>query len=304
MRVHFSNIKIVVFQLSLSLLIGLTGCNLLSGNDGSKDKTKSRKVAQVGESVLYEDELQGLTIPGMNPKDSVGLIKNYIDSWVKRELVLNEAREQSQVDQAEIKKKVQQFEYDLLRYSLEKQYVIEKLDTTVKKEEIETYLKSHQELLKLKENIIQGVFLKIPLASIQRDSLASIKINRLLLDKGAKRIQSLRDFCVKSAEFYHLKDSTWISLETLIASTPFMEMGNKVNLLNLSKIQPVSRQDGQYVYYLKTRDFKLVNQEAPFEFAKSRVVELILQKRKVQLIKKLEEDLLKKAQKSKKIKIY
>jgi len=304
MRVFFSNIQIVVFQLGLSLLMVLSGCNLLSGNDESNDKSKSRKVAQVGKSVLYEDELQGLTIPGMNAKDSSELVKNYIDSWVKRELVLNEAREQSQVDQAEIKRKVQQFEYDLLRYSLEKQYVIEKLDTLVKNEEIEAYLKSRQEFLKLKENIVQGVFIKIPLASLQSDSLANTKINRMLLNTGAKRFQTLRDYCVKSAEFYHLKDSTWVSLEALIGNTPLMEVANKANLLNLSKIQPVSRQDEQYVYYLKVRDFKLVNQEAPYEFAKARVVELILQNRKVQLIKKLEEDLLKKAQKSKKIKIY
>jgi hypothetical protein len=52
------------------------------------------------------------------------------------------------------------------------------------------------------------------------------------------------------------------------------------------------------------RDFKLVNQETPYEFAKPHIVEVILQNRKVQLIQELEEDILKKAQKSKKIKIY
>ncbi|OJJ18266.1 hypothetical protein BKI52_25935 [marine bacterium AO1-C] len=304
MRAYFSKTKMVAFLMGLSLVIGLSGCNLLGGNEDSASKSDARKVAQVGNSILYADELQGVTIPGMNPKDSIGLVKNYIDSWVKRELVLNEARGQSQVDQADIKKKVQQFEYDLLRYSLEKQYVTEKLDTTVKKEEVDAYLKSHQGFLKLKENIIQGVFIKIPLATIQRDSLANTKIVRMLMNNGANRKKTLRDYCVKSAEFCHLEDSTWVALDALISNSPFMEMANKTNLLNVSKIQPMSRRDEQYAYYLKLRDFKLADQEAPYEFAKSRIIELILQNRKVQLIKKLEEDLLKKAQKSKKIKIY
>ena len=304
MKPYFSNTKIVAFLLALSLIMGLPGCNLLSNNEQATDKKDSKRVAQVGNSVLYANALQGLTIPGMNPKDSLSLVKRYIDSWVKRELVLNEAREQSQVDQAEIKKKVQQFEYDLLRYSLEQKYVTEKLDTLVKKAEIDAYLKGHQEFLKLKENIVQGVFMKIPLASIQRDSLANIKISRMLLNTGANRKKTLRDYCVKSAEFYHLEDSTWVSLDALISNTPFAEMANKANLMTLSKVQPMSRRDKQYIYYLKLRDFKLADQEAPYDFAKSRVIALILQNRKVQLIKKLEEDLLKKAQKSKKIKIY
>lgn len=308
MLAYFSNnnLRLWIFQFGyLSLIFGLTSCNLLgSGEEKNSERTNDRKVAQVGSSVLYSDELQGVTVPGMNPKDSIKLVKTYIDSWVKRELVLNEAREQSKVDKAEIKRKVQQYEYDLLRYSLEKQHITKNLDTLVKQAEIEAYIKSHQDLLKLKENIIQGVFLKIPLESIQRDSLAGLKINRMLLNTGANRKKTLRDYCVKSAEFCHLEDSTWISLGSLIGNTPFMEMTDKISLLNQSKLQPVSRKDQQYVYYLKVRNFKLIDQEAPYEFSKSKVAELILQYRKVKLIKKLEEDLLKEAQKSKKIKIY
>lgn len=301
-----TKIKTMRILILLVFSAGLPACNLLSnGEDQSKKKTsESQKIAQVGKSILYAEELQGVVYPGALAKDSIKLVKAYIDSWVKRELVLNEARKQSQVNKADIKQKVQQFEYDLLRYALEKKHVTKNLDTIVKKSEIDAYYQNHKEALNLKQNIIQGIFLKIPLSSIQRDSTAHLKISRMLLKTGEKNKKALRDYCVKSAEFYHIEDSVWTNFEALINSTPFAEIKDKTLLFNQSKYQPSRRQNEQYVYYLKVRDFKLVNQEAPYTYIKPRIIELILQKRKVRLIKKLEEDLLKKAQKSKQIKIY
>lgn len=301
-----TKIKITRVLVLLIFAAGLSACNLLSNReDQSKKKvSESQKIAQVGNSVLYAEELQGVVYPGALVKDSVKLVKAYIDSWVKRELVLNEARKQSQVNKADIKQKVQQFEYDLLRYALEKKYVTKKLDTLIKKSEIDAYYQAHKEVLNLKQNIIQGIFLKIPLSSIQRDSTAHLKISRMLLKTGEKDKKALRDYCVKSAEFYHIEDSVWTNFEALVNSTPFAEIKDKTLLFNQSKYQPSRRQNEQYVYYLKVRDFKLVAQEAPYTYIKPRIIELILQKRKVRLIKKLEEDLLKKAQKSKQIKIY
>lgn len=294
----------VLFTIGCLMLGFLSGCNSQEKGEIPGDKSKSKKIVQVGESILYADELQGLTYHGMNAKDSSKLVKAYIDSWINRELVLSEARQQNQLDKAEIKRKVQQYEYDLLRYALEQQHVNGNLDTLVKKEEIDAYFKNNKASLKLTQNIVKCFFMKIPLESIRRDSLATIKINQMLLSQSKNQARTLRDYCVKSAEFYHLNDSTWVGFETLISNSPFMEIKDKTTLLNQSKLQPVSRQDQQYVYYLKVGDFKLIDQEAPYDFLQPKVVALILQQRKVKLIQKLENDLLRKAKKSKKIKIY
>lgn len=300
------NTKRIKVCLFLLVSFGLSSCNLWQKGDSKagKSSANSKKIAQVGSATLYADELQGVAHPGMMPKDSVMRVKEYINAWVKREVMLDEARNQKKVDKNEIKQKVQQFEYDLLRSSLEKQHVVANLDTLIKEAEINAFYQKNKEAFVLKENIIRGVLLKIPLEGIQRDSSSNLKISQLLTNTGANRKKALRDYCVKSAEFYHIEDSTWVGFEMLINNTPFSGVNDKPTLLNQSKFQVSRRQDKKYVYYLKVRDFKLVNQETPYEFAKSHIIELILQKRKVKLIKKLEEDLLKKAQKSKKIKIY
>jgi hypothetical protein len=289
----------------LIVSMGLSACSLWQGDSADSSKSsKSRKIAQVGSSILYADDLQGVVHPGMLSKDSTKLVKQFVDAWIKREVVLEEARNQKKLDQNEIKQKVKQFEDNLLRYALEEQHVATKLDTVVKDSDVKAYYESNKSNFTLKQNIIQGILIKIPIASTGRDSSSSLKVGQLLMSTSANRKKALRDFCVKSAEYYHIEDSTWVGFDDLINNTPFNGVNDKTALLNQSKFQYSRKQDQKYVYYLKVRDFKLVNQETPYEFAKPHIVEVILQNRKVQLIQELEEDILKKAQKSKKIKIY
>ncbi|WP_045113311.1 hypothetical protein [Microscilla marina] len=284
----------------------LSACSLWQGDSGAgSGKTgKSKKIAQVGASILYADDLQGVIHPGMLAKDSARLAREYIDAWVKREVVLEEARNQKKIDKDEIKQKVKKFKDNLLRYVLEERHVNNNLDTLVKDSEVKAYYEANKGNFVLKQHIIKGILIKIPLASTGRDSSSSLKVGKLLMSTNANRKKTLRDFCVKSAEFYHIEDSTWVGFDDLINNTPFNGVNDKAALLKQSKFQYSRKQDKKYVYYLKVRDFKLVNQETPYEFAKPHIVELILQKRKVELIQKMEEDILKKARKSKKIKIY
>ncbi|MGA2824025.1 MAG: hypothetical protein ABSE72_10930, partial [Bacteroidales bacterium] len=67
------------------LLIIITGCSSFF-----KKKT-DHAVARVYNDYLYESDLKNVIPKGTLAKDSIGLAKSYIDTWIHQRLVIHQA---------------------------------------------------------------------------------------------------------------------------------------------------------------------------------------------------------------------
>ena len=50
-------------------------------------------VAKAYDQVLYKDDLKGIIPAGSSAKDSVNIIKDYIDTWLRKQAVIQKAEE-------------------------------------------------------------------------------------------------------------------------------------------------------------------------------------------------------------------
>ena len=257
-----------------------------------------RPVARVYENYLYEQDLEGIVDGNATPEDSANLVGRYIDTWIKKQLLLAEAASQMEIDEAELERKILDYRYALIVYEFEKNYVNQEVDTEVDEDEIEEYYRKHQENFELKQNIIKGVYAKVPQEAPRVGRLR--KLFQGELDAEAR--EEIRSYCLSFASAYSLDDSTWYNFEGVIANTPLVSIPNKVQFLQKNEF--IETSDDIYVYFVKVQDYKISDQISPLEFVKDDIVKIVTNQRKVALTKQLEEDVYRDAKKNNEFEVY
>ena len=257
-----------------------------------------RPVARVYENYLYEQDLEGIVDEQATPEDSASLVGRYVDTWVKKQLLLAEAASQMDIDEAELERKILDYRYALIVYEFEKNYVNQEIDTDVDEDEIEAYYQEHQQNFELKQNIIKGVYAKVPQEAPRVGRLR--KLFQGELDDDAR--EEIRSYCLSFASAYSLDDSTWYNFEEIIANTPLVSIPNKVQFLQKNEF--IETSDDIYVYFVKVQDYKISDQISPLEFVKDDIVKIVTNQRKVALTQQLEEDIYRDAKKNHEFEVY
>ena len=267
-------------------------------NQEASEGVIRRPVARVYENYLYEQDLEGIVDENATPEDSASLVSRYVDTWVKKQLLLAEAASQMEIDEAELERKILDYRYALIVYEFEKNYVNQEIDTEVDEDEIEEYYKGHQENFELKQNIIKGVYAKVPQEAPRVGRLR--KLFQGELDDKAR--EEIRSYCLSFASAYSLDDSTWYNFEEIIANTPLVSIPNKVQFLQKNEF--IETSDDIYVYFVKVQDYKISDQISPLEFVKDDIVKIITNQRKVALTQELEEEIYRDAKKNNEFEVY
>ena len=120
---------------------------------------------------------------------------------------------------------------------------------------------------------------------------ALIQIDKKVLDSISIQFKS-----------YSLNDSIWIRVNQVIDKIPAITAENKNELLKKSNF--VQLKDSLGVYLMQINDVLLRNDTAPLEYVKPTIDQIVINKRKLELIRKLEKDITKDAIKNKQFEIY
>lgn len=288
-------LRINSILLSFTLLL-LTGCDLFKFKT-SEEEENNPVVATVDGNSLRHADLVFVTKETQNPADSSNLAKRYVQSWIKKQLMIKAASKNITISQAELDKKLLDYKYALIVYQFEKDYIEKNLNREVGQEEIASYYEKNQENFTLKEIIVRTNFIKMEKSLSQNN-----QAERLLKSSNEKDRQPLRDLAIKSATNYFLEDSTWIKFEDIIINTPLTETTNVVQLLQKKDFIKVA--DDTYNYYFKILEFKLQDQVPPVDFVKDEISKIIINKRKVSLAEELQNEIYNRAQENNEFKIY
>ncbi len=270
----------------------LNACSFLSEN---QDDIGMKAVARVHNVYLYQKDLKNILEGYPNRKDSAEIIQRYIDSWIKKQLLVHEAEKNMETDIAEIERRVQEYKDQLLIYAYQKQFIEKNLDTLVTPAQIEAYYQANQRNFELKQNIVKGYYLKIPVSAPKLNEM------RMWLRSNSNDAQdAIKDY--PYAEIKLLSDTTWIDFEEMIANTPFFNSPNRNQLLNQNKILEIA--DNDFVYLIKILDYKIAEQISPLDYVKEHIKDIILNKRKIELQNQYENQILSKAEKEKSVEIF
>jgi len=265
---------------------------------GKKGSDESRKpVARVNQSFLYLDELKGIVPKDATAADSAARISSYVTSWIRKKLLLNEAAKNIDINEAEVERRVEEYRYSLIGYEFQNFYIKKNLNDSVSSTEITAYYKTHLDNFVLKQNIVQGTYIKVPKTAprIQR-------IKPLVFSNKPKEMEELKSYCLSFSAEYQLPDSSWIELDKLVANSPMATIPDKIQFLRNYRYYETNDQD--FLYFLKVDAFKIVDNVSPVEFVESEIKNIILNKRKVELAKKLEDEVYENGVKRKEFEVF
>jgi len=282
-------VRIKVFL--IGLLVMVNSCDFIKKSDGNNP------VARVNENYLYEDDINDLVSEDTSKQDSILLIQNFINRWATQQLFVDGAKlNLSEEKQAAFDKLVVQYKNDLYSKAYIEALVKRSIDIAVSIDEAEAYYTNNKEVFKLNEELIKFRYIHldeniINYANIRKQFRRYNKIDKKILDSISIQFKS-----------YSFNDSIWIKLTQVIKKIPAVNSENKNQLLKKSNF--VQLKDSLGVYLMQINDVLVRNDTAPLEYVKPTIDQIVINKRKLELIKELEKDITKDAIKNKQFEIY
>ena len=263
------------FRPLLLALILLTSCS------GFFKKKTERTLARAYDDYLFESDLKGVVPPGITAKDSIMIVKSYVDNWVHQRLILHQAEKNLQSSDLDFSKQLENYKNSLIIFEYENLLVHQKLDTVITDDEINTYYNSNQNTFLLRDNIVRTQYAKLPLKS-----KFIPQARMLLLSEKPDDRNKLADLCEQQSFDFFNDDQKWIFFSEFMSDVP-LRPADQEDFLKKNKQVEVS--DNAFTFLISFRDYRLKGSNSPLELEKQKIHDIILNKRKMELLGKMHE---------------
>jgi hypothetical protein len=285
-------VKKIFFFLVIALIVS---CDLISLK--TEKFTEDRPIATVYNKNLYKKDIEELLPKGITKKDSLVVVKGLINSWAKQQLLLAKAEENiSGVNSEEIESLVNDYKKSLYINGYKERLIKQQLDTIVNEQEIDLYYQKNKENFKLNEELLQFDYIHFGKDFLDKEE--TIKNFKSTKEEDREDLERhLLNF-----KSYRLQDSTWVPFSSLQKKVPPFQVETKQNLLKISKY--IQKEDSLGVYLVAVKNKLLKNATAPLTFVSPRIKQIILHKRKLELIREIEKTLINDAIQNKNFKEY
>ena len=272
-------------------LIFLISCDLFDVQE--KQRTNNEILAIVNTEKFFKKDLTILLPQNINKIDSQLLVKSYIQDWAIKKLLLEKAENNSSLETVnQIDDLVKDYKESLLINNYKEQLVKQKLDTIVTEKELEEYYLLNKENFKLNEELVKIKFLHIDNTINDKKEILKLFKSDDILDLEELEKQEL------SFKFHQFNDSTWTQLDNVLLKLPF----SKEKLLKKTKF--IQKQDSIGLYLVAIKDVLEQKSIAPLSYVIPTIDQMILHKRKIQLIRDIEKIIINDAIQNNNFKIY
>jgi len=254
-------------------------------------------VARVNNNYLYQEDIQSLVVEGTSPTDSTLLVNGFVNRWATQLLLVDGAeRNLPERMQTDFNKLVDQYKKDLYTKAYLEALVKKNIKTTVSADETKAVYEKNKESFKLNEELIKFRYINIPHNILHKEDIK----------KRFKRYNAEDKVYLDSVSIqfksYSLNDSIWIKVAQISEKIPVINADNKKELLK--KTNFLQLKDSLNLYLMQINDVLLQNDYAPLEYVKPTINQIVINKRKLELIKQLEKDITKDAIKNKEFEIF
>lgn len=289
--------KIKLIKASRLLVSAMLLCTLLSCDSLLKRKEDKVTVARVGETYLYKEDLKPLLPTNMSKADSTSLVNNYINNWAYKQLLLSKAKINLSEDKLEqFEQLVSNYRTDLYTGAYKEALVLQSHDTAITKAQLAEFYEREKENFRLKEQIMQLRFVELPIRYLDKDVVA-----KKLKDFKEEDRRYLDSISVQFRKV-NFNDSIWVSVFRVMEEITPLTPENQDKYLK--KSQFFELQDSLGLYLTKVKDLLEINDIAPLTYIEPTIKQLLLNRRKLDYMKKLEVELMDEAIKEKEFEVY
>lgn len=256
------------------IVIFAAACNK---NYNNSDK---KPIATAFDKKLYIEDIMFSIPDDISPEDSVMIVKDKIELWIKKQVMLNIAEINLSQKQKNVENIVQDYKASLLIDRYKQEFLKQKLDTIVSPNEIQDYYQTYKESFKLNREILIADFYKF---SVNASGVADFR--QLFYSDKSDSKAKMKEFIKKNNANYQDFDGKWIAFSEISSLLPTKISNPELILKSTNKIQT---QDNEFYYFVKIIDYRLKGQFEPAENVSEQIKLVIVNKRKVDIINELE----------------
>ncbi|MDG1375291.1 MAG: peptidyl-prolyl cis-trans isomerase [Flavobacteriaceae bacterium] len=278
-------------KLLILSFVTLAACNLRSSS------TEKKPLARVNDAFLYESDIDFSFVKDQSEADSIIYVQNIINNWATTQLLIDGANlNLTNETQTEFEQLVQQYKSDLYTSAYVEALVNKNLDTSISNQELEDVYSSNKQLFVLKEDLLKMRYVNV---NLKLSNLEEVK-KRFKRFNAEDQIR-LDSIAIQFNSFY-LKDSIWIKSEQAISKIKPLQLG--FNKVLLKKPNFIQLKDSLGLYLMQINEVLERGNQAPMEYVMPTLKQIIINNRKLKLIKQLKSDIVNDAIKNKKFEIY
>ncbi|MDT0646384.1 peptidyl-prolyl cis-trans isomerase [Zunongwangia sp. F260] len=283
--------KVLSKLLFILVLLPLTGCDYFSAAEERKI------IVRVNDSYLYEEDIEALVDENTSPEDSSLIVSNYITRWATQQLLIDRALlNLPDKQQEEFNNLVENYRNEIYTNAYTEAVVSKQLDTAFEEDEIEEYYEQNKENFKLNEDLVKLRYINLDKNYTNLDKIKSW-ITRFN-DEDKTELEKL----ALQFKNYSMNDSIWVRTKAVYDKIGPLSADDRSRLLKKSNY--LQLEDSLSVYLIYVNDVLSRNEQAPLEYASATIEQILLNKRKQDLVKELEKDITKDAIKNNEFEIY
>lgn len=273
-------------------VLSLNACSYLA----LKKEDVNPILAKVYEESLYLNDIKSMIPKPISKEDSLVFLNNYVNNWASQRLLLYKAKLNLNEDKLAFDRLVTQYKEDLYINTYKEAVVKQYLDTIVTQKNIEDFYQNNQDNFKLNEILVQLKYIQFG-----NNVLNPKEFIKLFKSENKDDLYKLDDLHLqlKSAS---LNDSVWIRYSDVTQKIPFLKSEDPKVVLK--KMNIIEKKDSLGLYLVAIKDVLYVNDNAPISYVTPTIIEIILHKRELNLIKNLRETLTKDAIKNNEFEIF
>jgi hypothetical protein len=194
---------------------------------------------------------------------------------------LEKAKINVEDNNGEIEDLVRDYRKELLIDRYKKALLQQELDTVITEVDISDYYEGNKNVYKLNEDLVQ-------LKYIHFNKDMNDKKNLVQLFKSDDP-DDLEELIARELEFYSFSfnDSIWVSYHDVEKKLTFLK-----DEKNIKKNQYIQKEDSLGVYLLAVSDLRLRNEIAPLNYVIPTIKQMILHKRKLEMMNEIEKTIM------------
>ena len=133
------------------------------------------------------------------------------------------------------------------------------------------------------KGLIKGLFLKIPV-----DAPGLTDVKKWYKSTDVASLEKIEKYSVQNATIYEYFYDKWVDFDEVMDNIP-IHVSNPNAFLKANKYVEVA--DSSYCYLLNIKEYLPSGSVEPYDYASSHVTEMLVNQRKVEFLKKFEDEL-------------
>jgi len=245
---------------------------------------------RVKDRVLTREEVKRQIPKNSSSSDSLIRVESIMKKWAIDVLMDEAAYKNLGSEKHEIDELVNEYKRTLMRHRFQERLVKDKVSADISEREQVEYYEANKTQFVLNENLIKGLFMKVP-----ADAPGLDNVRQWYRSGTLEALEKIEKYSIQNAIIYDDFYDKWINFDEVMAKIP-QQLSNPTFFLKVNNHLETS--DSTHVFFLNIAEKLLVGNNAPYDYVKAQIQSMLANKRKINYLRDFGESLYRDAMKN------